>query len=70
MSSGKFQGETTQSLEDIRCDIKEIKEFISSEDRRISSLEKWRWILTGGMIALGLTNWPNILKIAQAFAIR
>ncbi|MGA2911231.1 MAG: hypothetical protein ABSE17_01135 [Candidatus Levyibacteriota bacterium] len=33
----KFEGETSQSLTDIRCDIKEIKDFMSSQDRRLSS---------------------------------
>ena len=32
---------------------------------RVSSLEKWRWILTGMMTAVGALSVPNLSAIAK-----
>jgi len=63
-----FEGKTTQSLIDIRQDIAEIKELQIKQDARLTNLEKWRWLLTGSIIALGITNWPQLSKILGQLA--
>ena len=68
IKQSKFEGTVTQSLIDIREDIGEIKNLQIKQDYRLSSLEKWRWLLTGGVITLGITNWPQLSKILGQIA--
>jgi len=62
------QGETTQAIKDMGSDIKEIKTILEKQDNRLTNLEKWRWLLTGSIIALGITNWPQLSKILGQLA--
>ncbi len=70
MSKTSFnQGETTRAIKDMGDDIKDIKEMVQKQDARLTNLEKWRWLLTGSIIALGITNWPMLSQIIQKISV-
>lgn len=54
-------GEVIRTLERIETQV--IK-----TNGRVSSLEKWRWVTTGALIAIGALSAPNIAAIARAFS--
>lgn len=58
--NGKFQGATEQSLLDIKGILARIEDRMDKHSTRISNLEKWRWLLTGGIAVLAATRWPEI----------
>ncbi len=61
-NGNRFEGKTTQSLYDMGKDIAEIKLLLKDYEGRLNMLEKWRWILTGGMITLVAVRFPLIIK--------
>ena len=61
MSEGEHaMGEIVRTLERIETQV-------NKTNGRVNALEKWRWILTGGMITLAAMNVPNLSVIAKAF---
>ena len=54
-----FRGSTREALRDIREDVKDIQS-------RVSRMEKWMWLVTGGLIALSAGRLPDIIKIVSA----
>jgi hypothetical protein len=45
-----------------------IEKQVVKTNGRVSALEKWRWIITGGIIVLGAMSVPGVSLIAKAFA--
>ena len=43
--NNEFKGSTKEALRDIRDDMKDVQ-------MRVSRMEKWMWLVTGGLIAL------------------
>ena len=69
MSNSNFEGKVTQSLIDIKEDIAEIKTLQLKQDVRLTNLEKWRWLLSGAIIALGVTSWPMLSQVLQKLSV-
>lgn len=41
----------------------DIMKILEKHDTRLTSLEKWRWLLTGGGIVLSIQNLPAIKSL-------
>jgi hypothetical protein len=62
MSEDKHSmGEVVRALERIEAQV--IK-----TNGRVTSLEKWRWVVSGAVIALGATSFPAMAEIAKAIS--
>lgn len=57
-------------LGEMHSDIKQIKEQVTRTNGRVTALEKWRWIITGCLIALGAMSFPSLSALAKIFAVQ
>jgi len=57
--NNEFKGSTKEALRDIRDDMKDVQ-------MRVSRMEKWMWLVTGGLIALSAGRLPDLVKIVLA----
>lgn len=62
-NGSKFEGLTTQALIDLAKEVSEMKGMLLGYEKRISTLEKWRWLLTGGIAVLATTKFPGIAHL-------
>lgn len=49
--------------EELRNDIKEIKTQVKTTNGRVSSLEQWKWFISGGLAILTMLVVPVILML-------
>ncbi len=53
----EFDSELAQAMKDIMAEIKDLKEKDMNHHRemseRLTRLERWRWVITGGAVTLG-----------------
>jgi len=52
----------TEIMNEIRCDLKEIKEQTKRTNGRVNKLEVWRGIITGGLIVISAVVVPLFLE--------
>ena len=45
---------------------KEIMEAFKEHDTRLTSLEKWRWFLTGGLLTASVQNFPILKEVVSS----
>ena len=59
----EFQGTTKEAINTIKSDIAGIYALFDKQDKRISNLERWRWVLTGGIMVLGVQMGPTLFNL-------
>ena len=65
-NDGRTLGKLEQGMTDINKTLIRIEERMDKHSTRISNLEKGWWLLTGGLLVLSATKWPEI-KALLAF---
>ena len=62
-SQETINAEVLLKLEEMHKDIAEIKAQTMKTNGRVSVLENWRWLITGGIIILSTVVLPVALKV-------
>jgi hypothetical protein len=60
--------ETDMHFSEIKDTLREIKDQTIKTNGRVTSLEKWRWTVTGGLIVVGGIGAANISLLAKLFS--
>jgi len=62
--------EIKEFMEDIRRDLVEIKLQVKTTNGRVSALENWKWLITGGMSVLTILVVPIVLYLITHWPLK
>lgn len=67
MNDNYSKRELDYHFNEIKGTLNDIKQQVVKTNGRVNSLEKWRYIVTGGIVVLAAISAPNVGAIVKAF---
>lgn len=68
MEDNYTKRELDEHFREVKDELKEIKIQVLKTNGRVGSLEKWRWLMTGALIAVGAMGIPGFAGILRALS--